>query len=139
MNKIFRLDCRARLGTLSDIREFVASSASSLGLGKDAVEDLKVCIDEAATNIIKYGYGDDEGDVTVEVSRVGDEILVRMVDEATPFDPALVPAPDLDRPLNERPIGGMGVHLIRTLSDGVSHRMAPDGGNELLLRKRIAD
>jgi serine/threonine-protein kinase RsbW len=139
LNKIFRLNCRARLGTLAEIREFVASSSAALGLGNEAVEDLKVCVDEAATNIIKYGYGDDEGDVAVEVSRVGDEILVRMVDEATPFDPGLVPPPDLERPLSERPIGGMGVHLIRTLSDGVSHKAAPAGGNELLLRKRIAD
>lgn len=138
MAKTFRLNCRARLDTLVEIREFVAASAATLGLAGEAVEDLKVCVDEAATNIVKYGYGNDGGDLTVEVFRQGDEILVRMVDEAPPFDLGLVPRPDLDQPLHERPVGGMGVHLIKALTDGVSHRADPDGGNELLLRKRVS-
>lgn len=133
----FRLNCKARLGALAEIREFVAASATALGLAGEAVEDLKVCVDEAATNIVKYGYGNEEGDLIVEIFRQGDEILVRMVDEAPPFDLGLVPKPELERPLQERPIGGMGVHLIKALSDGVSHTADPNGGNELVFRKRV--
>lgn len=138
MQKPFRLNCRAGLNTLAEIRGFVAKSADALGLSGNAVEDLKVCVDEAATNIVKYGYGGGEGALTVEVARQDDEIVVRMLDEAPLFDPDLVPTPDLDRPLGERPVGGMGVHLIRTLTDGLAHRSVPTGGNELILRKRIA-
>lgn len=137
MAKIYRLNCKARLIALADIRGFVAESASALGLGADAVEDLKVCVDEAATNIVKYGYRNEEGDLAVEVWRVDGEVLVRIRDDAPAFDFDHIPPPDLELPLHERPVGGMGVHLMRNLADGVSHQNLPDGGNELLLRKRI--
>ena len=138
MATIFRLNCEAGLEALAEIREFVAASASALGLAGAAVEDLKVCADEAATNIVKYGYGGQKGALVVEVFCQDDEILVRMLDEAPPFDFGQASDPDLDRPLHERALGGMGIYLIKTLSDGVSHMSNPDGGNELVFRKRMA-
>jgi serine/threonine-protein kinase RsbW len=136
--KTFRLEFRARLDNLAEIRDFVGVSALELGLGAAAVEDMKVCVDEAATNIVKHGYGSDEGGLSVEVSREADEIVVKVVDQAPPFDPRFALGPDLDAPLNDRPVGGMGVHLIRTLTDGMSHTAGPTGGNELVLRKKVA-
>ena len=47
------------------------------------------------------------------------------------------PEPDLTLPLERRPLGGMGVHLARTLTDGMRHRILPGGGNEVTLEKRI--
>jgi len=126
------------LDNLAKICDFVGGSALELGLTGLAVEDMKVCVDEVATNIVKHGYGNEEGGLLVEVFREADEIVVKIVDQAPPFDPNLVPRPDLDRPLHERPVGGMGVHLIRTLTDGLSCTVDPNGGNELVLRKRIA-
>jgi anti-sigma regulatory factor (Ser/Thr protein kinase) len=48
-----------------------------------------------------------------------------------------VPPPDLDLPLERRPLGGMGVHLARTLTDRLDHRILPGGGNEVTLSKRL--
>jgi anti-sigma regulatory factor (Ser/Thr protein kinase) len=48
-----------------------------------------------------------------------------------------VPQPSLDLPLEQRPLGGMGVHLARTLTDGLDHRILPGGGNETTVRKRL--
>ena len=139
MAKTFRLEFRARLDNLAEIRDFAGDSALELGLGGSAVEEIKVCVDEAATNIVKHGYGNQGGGLSVEVFREADEIVVRIVDQAPPFDPELAPSPDLDLPLIDRPVGGMGVHLIRTLTDGLSHTAGPEGGNELVLRKKVSD
>lgn len=119
------------------MREFTGTSAEELGLESAAVEEMKLCIDEAATNIAEYGYADEEGNLSIEISREEDEIVVRITDDAAPFDPDSVGSPDLGQPLHDRPVGGMGVHLIRTMTDGLSHSLRPGGGNELVMRKRI--
>jgi len=137
--KIFRLEFKARLDNLAEIRDFVGVAALALGLDGPAVEDIKVCVDEAATNIVKHGYRNHEGGLSVEVSREAGEIVIKIIDQAPPFDPDSAPRPDLGRPLNDRAIGGMGVHLIRTLTDGLSHAAGPEGGNELVLRKKLPD
>jgi len=138
LSKIFRLDLRARLDNLVEICDFVGGSALELGLTGLAVEDIKVCVDEVATNIVKHGYGNEEGGLSVEVFREANDVVVKIVDQAPPFDPNLAPTPDLTLPLHDRPVGGMGVHLIKTLTDSISCNIGMDGGNELVLRKKIA-
>jgi len=135
--KIFRLELRAGLDSLAEIRSFVGETARELGLDGPAVEDIKVCVDEAATNIVKHGYGGKEGDLWVELYRADGEVVVKIVDRAPPFDPELATEPELGLPLHDRPVGGMGVYLMKTLTDGLSHSTSPGGGNELVLRKRI--
>lgn len=138
MAKTFRLELRASLDNLAEIRSFVGETARELGLDGPAIEDVKVCVDEAATNIVKHGYGSKEGDLSVELYREDGEVVVRIVDRAPPFDPELATEPELGLPLHDRPVGGMGVYLMKTLTDGLSHSTNPGGGNELVLRKRIA-
>ena len=138
MANIFRLELRARLDNLAKICDFVGVSALELGLAGLAVEDIKVCVDEVATNIVKHGYGNEEGGLSVEVFREANEVVVKIIDQAPPFDPNSAPEPDLDQPLHDRPVGGMGVHLIKTLTDSISCRIGVDGGNELVLRKKVA-
>ena len=138
MAKKFRLELRARLDNLAKICDFVGVSAHELGLAGLAVEDIKVCVDEVATNIVKHGYGNEEGGLSVEVFRESDEVIVKIIDQAPHFDPNSAPEPDLDQPLHDRPVGGMGVHLIKTLTDSISCNIGMDGGNELVLRKKVA-
>ena len=137
LTKIFRQDFKAHLDDLEEIREFVGASAQALGLAPIGVEEMQLCVDEAATNIVQYGYANRQGGLSIEVSRQNDQLVIRIMDDAVPFDPGSVAQPDLDIPLHDRPIGGMGVHLIRTLTDSWSHSFRPGGGNELVLRKRI--
>lgn len=137
MTKTFRQEFRARLDDLEAIRDFVGASARALGLDSTAVDELQLCVDEAATNIAEYGYADVAGNLSIEVHREHDQIVVRILDDAAPFDLESVARPALDIPLHQRPIGGMGVHLIRTLTDGLVHRLRPEGGNELVMRKDV--
>jgi serine/threonine-protein kinase RsbW len=93
-------------------------------------------VDESVTNIIKHGYGGRDGVVEVEVGRIGSLLVVRLRDNAPPFDPTRVPNPDLDVPLERRPLGGMGVYLTRELTDEVRYLSTPRWHNELTLVKR---
>jgi serine/threonine-protein kinase RsbW len=126
----------AELKNLSSIRTFVEEEAAALGAQPKAVADMLLAVDEAATNIMVHGYQGRPGAIEIEVSRRQDDLVVRLRDQAAPFDPNQVPPPDLTLPLEERPIGGLGVYLITRLMDEMQHRIRPEGGNELILVKK---
>jgi serine/threonine-protein kinase RsbW len=128
----------AELKNLSAIRHFVQEEAAALGANQDVIADLILATDEAATNIIVHGYQYQPGTIEIEMGRSGDAIVIYMRDQSPPFDPTIIPPPDVTQPLDERPLGGMGIHLIRQLMDEVTHRLLPQGGNELAMKKKGA-
>jgi anti-sigma regulatory factor (Ser/Thr protein kinase) len=77
-----------------------------------------------------------DGETTDDFVQAVDELAFHIRDDAPPFDPTTVPEPPLHLPLSQRKLGGMGIHLARSLTDGFSHRILPSGGNEVTVRKR---
>jgi glutamate/tyrosine decarboxylase-like PLP-dependent enzyme/anti-sigma regulatory factor (Ser/Thr protein kinase) len=126
----------ADLERLAEIRRFVKERATMLGVDLDVLSDVLLAVDEATTNTIVYGYGGREGFVEVEVGREEDALVVRLRDEAAPFDPTSVPPPDLTLPPEQRVLEGMGIYLIRQAMDEMTHRITLQRGNELTLVKR---
>lgn len=137
MAQIYRMRAGASLEALADVRDFVTDAAVKLGLPQDAVEDLKVAVDEAVTNIVLHGYAGAEGDIEVAVEGRRGSVVLTLVDRAPAFDMDAVQGSDLNEPLNTRQIGGMGVHLMRTLTDSLSHEALPEGGNRITMVKKI--
>jgi serine/threonine-protein kinase RsbW len=131
----------ATLAIPADVRELATVRRFVRGLIDDARgpavarDDIVQAVDESVTNVIEHGCRGREGSIEVEVTCSPMGATVRIRDDCPGFDPTTVPSPDTDAPLGERPLGGMGVHLIRVLTDGMSHRMLPGGGNELILVK----
>ena len=108
------------LDSLSEIGKFVNAAAASAGLDKKAAYRLRLAVDEVATNIILHGYteGGVSGNVQVfsEISR--DTLTITLEDTAAPFDPRGLVFPDqIDKPIEERPIGGLGVFLSKNNVD----------------------
>lgn len=135
MSRVFELSIEADLKLLKNVRSFIDQSGSRLGAGAKAIGDLCLVVDEAVTNIIQHGYGGREGSVNLQFHREGDAAVVRIRDAAPPFDDTLVHPPKLETSLSERKFGGMGVYLIRKLTDEAEYRSLPDGGNVLRLVK----
>ena len=127
----------ANLENLSTIREFVRQSASAFQIDADSVCDVLLAVDEAATNIIVHGYRGCQGTIEIDMEYLGDSLVVRLRDEANPFDPRCVPAADVELPLEQRAPGGLGIHLMRRLVDDVGHCLTAKGGNELTLVKKV--
>jgi serine/threonine-protein kinase RsbW len=127
----------AEPGNLSQVRRFVEEQATELGADPDTAYDLVQAVDESVTNIIQHGYRGLDGEVEVEVGSVGSRLEIRIRDHAPPFDPTRVPAPDLEVPIHRRPLGGMGVHLTRELTDEVRYGTPPGWTNELTLIRSI--
>ena len=100
--------------SLGSIREFVRSKAAEAGLDKKRVYRLQLAVDEIAANIALHGYEEQglAGDIEVQAEVESDRLTITLVDSAIPYDPySRVMPSDLDAPLHERAIGGLGVFL----------------------------
>ncbi len=130
----------ARYTSLERVREFVGQAAELCGMGEQAVYQVQLAVDEAFTNIVEHAY-DGESDQLVECScQIEDDgLLVILHDCGKAFDPTIVAEPDLESPLEERDIGGLGIYFMRKLMDEVHFLPAPvnqDGCNTLTMYKR---
>jgi anti-sigma regulatory factor (Ser/Thr protein kinase) len=96
---------------------------------------LLVSIEEILTNIIKYGF-DEEGVHPIHITfrRVEEQIEMEFEDRGREFNPLEIGEPDLDIPLEERKLGGLGIHLVKKMVDEARYRREGDR-NILLLRK----
>lgn len=137
--QVFDLSVNASLDNLQKIRNYIDQAGAQLGVSEDALGDLRLVVDEAVTNVILHGYGSDPGKM-VELHMEGDDdaVIIRIRDRAKTFDPSNVSAPQLDTALKDRPFGGMGIFLIREMTDEAEFLPLPDGGNEIRLVKRGA-
>ena len=127
----------AEVNNLVTIRRFVREAATALAAPAETIDNLVLAVDESATNIIMHGYRGQAGEIEIEIHRAQDAVVIYLRDQAPPFDPTRLPAPDVTLPLEQRPIGGLGVYLTRQLVDSVTHCLTSQGGNELTLTKKI--
>ncbi len=96
---------------------------------------VNVSVDELLTNTISYGYDDSDGHrIEMTVWMEGSVLVIELSDDAKPYDPTAAPHPDIDAPIEKRPIGGLGVHFVRVLMDGFRYRRT-DGRNVVTLTR----
>ena len=102
---------------------------------------VTVALDELLSNTIAYGFtrpGD--GEVTVDVELRADRLCVTLTDDGAPFDPlSMTPPPDTALPMEERQVGGLGIHLVRTMMDEVSYERRGDRNVVVLTKLRRED
>ena len=88
---------------------------------------LKIVLDEVLNNIISYGYRDDHThEVRIEVDPISDGIVIRIMDDGIPFNPLDLDEPKTDLPVDEREIGGLGVHLVKGMVDDSTYQRKDD-------------
>jgi serine/threonine-protein kinase RsbW len=127
-----------RLSEIARVAHVVETFGSRHALPARLVFEVNLALDEILTNVISYGYDDDaEHDIVVRLTMQPGELAVQVEDDGRPFNPLDVAAPSLDVPLQERPIGGLGVHLVRKVIDGVEYRRQ-DGKNIMVMTKRAS-
>jgi serine/threonine-protein kinase RsbW len=108
----------------------------TLGVNESALGDMRLAVDEAETKVNIHGYGDQDGKVELHMEGQGDAVIIRIRDRAANFDPSDLSTPQLDTALKDRPSAGMGIYLIRKMTDEAEFLSLPGGGNEIQLLKR---
>jgi anti-sigma regulatory factor (Ser/Thr protein kinase) len=121
---------------ISVISEIIKRLMSASGFGLKEILEMQLAAEEACTNIALYAYPSTQGYIHI-IAEIGDRLILSIEDEGTPFDPTKCNAPLLQSSAEERPIGGLGIYLIKTCVDEVCYEFR-EGKNILRLVKKRA-
>ena len=127
------------ISAIPPLLEWIEQRCRNDGLADDVTFKMTLVLEEAVTNVINYGFADLPPPHVIRVRlEIGRErIVAEVVDNGRPFDPLARPDPDLLRPLEERQPGGLGIHLMRRMTDRIEYRRN-GRDNYLLLEKACA-
>ena len=122
------------------VADFVDEELEKRNVPMAAEAQIDIALDEIYTNVAKYAYGDEVGEVTVRLDFSDDVSEVRMTvsDAGIPYDPLQQEDPDVSLEADERQIGGLGIYLVKQLMDEVSYEYR-GGMNILRIRKILTE
>jgi anti-sigma regulatory factor (Ser/Thr protein kinase) len=113
----------AAIEELAPASERVRAFLCAQGVDNAAIFAIETAIEELGTNAIKYAFdASGTGTITIEASATAKSARLLMEDDGNPFNPTEAPVPQMARSLEEMPVGGLGIHLVRTLTDGFSYQ-----------------
>jgi len=125
-----------RISELRPLAVWTVGIARELGCSAEKCFDVDLCVTEAVSNVIRHGYLDDrEHEIGVEIARVSGMLVLRIEDDAEPFDPLSVTASQ-PTSLDEAGSTGRGIVLLRGGADAASYERR-DGRNRLTLKFAI--
>ena len=116
---------------------FVEAACADADISPELCFDLTLAVEEAASNVIAHGYKGRGGPLSVRFQVSDGAVIIGLRDRARPFKPDKIGPPDTKTPLEDRPVGGLGLLLMHRLMDEVRYEKLPDG-NLLTMVKRIA-
>ncbi|HOP86769.1 MAG TPA: ATP-binding protein [Syntrophorhabdaceae bacterium] len=136
MKILFNIKRPARLESLNYLIDMIGSCAKEQGLSEKKINEIRIAAEEALMNIINYAYKQKEGYVEV-VCKTEPEgtFVIEIIDTGIAFDPFSVPEPDITQDIDTRQIGGMGIFLIRKLTDDFHYRRDGDKNIQELVIK----
>lgn len=111
---------------------------SRQGIAPTAVEGINVALDEVLTNVVSYAFEDGAAhEIYVELQAKDQRLVIDVKDDGRPFDPLQAAPAALSDDIDDRPIGGLGIHFVRSIMDDVRYRRV-DGWNIMTLEKATA-
>ena len=135
---IMELTLANRSSELERLASELERFAQSHRVPEPDVHAVMLALDELLTNTIAYGY-DDQGahEILLRLTLANGRLSAEVEDDGRPFNPLTAPQPDLTSAVEDRPVGGLGIHLVRSLMDHVDYRRE-SGKNHLVMSKRLS-
>ena len=132
-----RLTLPNDIETIPQLNEFIDGFCEERGIDFDITMRLNLAIEEAVVNVMNYAYPEGTvGYVDIDVEADDNYVTFVISDTGKPFDPTQKDEVNIALSVEERPIGGLGIHLVRRMMDEISYQYA-DHKNILTLRKKI--
>src|SRR4051812_3560217 len=127
------------LGDLPRVIKAVDDFCESIAASPQDAHSLHLAIEEIVSNVLQHGYGGMPRPLSLSLETIAPNCVRAIVtDRAPPFDPLSRPDVDTSLPLDERPIGGLGVHLVKKLMD-TTHYERRDGQNILTMELKLGN
>ena len=125
------------ISEINKLTEFVEEIGNELSLAPDVVFNLNLVLEEAVVNIINYAYPkEDHQSIYLSATLHEGSIILVLTDTGVEFDPTMAPEADITLSAEERPIGGLGIFLIRQIMNEVRYDRI-DGKNVLTMEKKL--
>lgn len=133
------LTLRNEVAELEKLVPFIQALSSELSLPHELVFNLNLVLEEAISNIIFYAYPGQSGkEINVQALCKGNSLIFTLTDTGLPFDPTRVEDADITLSVEERPIGGLGIFLIKNIMNEVEYQRI-EGKNIFTLKKEIKE
>lgn len=134
-----RLEVPSDKSRLDEVMGFITGSLEGLGASHKALMQLELAVEEIFVNIASYAYPPRTGTawISCDVSEDTMSVTITFADRGPEFDPLAARSPDLKASAEDRPIGGLGIYLVKRNVDGISYRRR-DGYNILTIEKRLS-
>lgn len=133
------LEIANRMDEMDKVAAFTEEIGEEVGLSVSVIMSINLALEEAVANVVMYAYPHEEGQhkvtLSAEMNKNG-ELLFVLSDKGVPFDPTQVPQADVTLSVEDRPIGGLGIFLVRKIMGDVSYERIGDE-NLLKMRKKI--
>ncbi len=140
MTNLEPLTVSGTLDSLGAIAQYVLQAAQAANLDKKASYNLRLAVDEIATNIIIHGYEDVglEGELMCQSQLDEQTLTISIEDTGVPYNPSQQDSPDdLDKPLDQRQIGGLGVYLaIQSVDKFIYERLKDRNRNIFVVNRQ---
>jgi anti-sigma regulatory factor (Ser/Thr protein kinase) len=111
---------------LGRLTRFVDDVGEEWNIPDRVMFNINLALDELVTNIINYGYSAKGMPIHIFFSRDDDVVSIRIEDYGAPFNPVESPEPDTGLALEDRTIGGLGIHFVKTLMDSMDYERNGD-------------
>ncbi len=122
---------------IDTVRKFFDDYSKENKLTEKTVHDIQMALDELLTNIVNYGYEDtDEHRIDVRFGINDDALMVEIVDDSKPYNILEQENPDISLSVEDKPIGGLGIFLIKKLMSNVDY-YTKEGKNHLVMTKEL--
>ena len=119
------------------VRKFFDDYSKENKLNEKTVHDIQMALDELLTNIVNYGYEDsDEHKIDVRFGINDDAVRVEIIDDSKPYNILEQENPDISLSVEDKPIGGLGIFLIKKLMSNVDY-YTKEGKNHLVMTKEL--
>ncbi len=128
----------SRLEEIAVLAQSLEDWGEAAGVPPAVLAHMNLMLDELITNVIMHGYGGKEGgDIGIEAQAVDGALQVTLTDHAFAWDPLQAAQVDTTLGIDERAIGGLGIHFVRTLADELAYERVPAGDAPAANRVRI--
>ncbi len=130
------IELKADIRNFKIFMDFIESFLVEMEIGNEIRTQILMASEEIIVNIINYAYPKDQGDILIEIVLDKEEITITFADSGMQFNPLTVPEADTELPLEERRTGGLGILMIKKLTDNTEYEYK-DGKNYLTITKYL--
>jgi serine/threonine-protein kinase RsbW len=136
VNKIL-ITLENKISEIERLADAVMKFGRKNSFSDKVIFDINLALEEVVNNVISYAYKDkNEHQINIYMELEGQVLLLKVEDDGAPFNPFDVPEPDIDKPLEEREPGGLGLFFVRNLTDELEYKREKDK-NILIMKKKI--